>query len=148
MSFIISGDTHGTLDIKKAIDFFEGKDNEYTEDDYLIILGDVGVCGFNPEEEKETRRILRELPVTTLFIDGNHEHFWHLNSYPVEEWNGGKAHIIERNIIHLMRGQIFDIDGTSFFTFGGAYSVDKWCRREGISWFREEIPDRFEMEEG
>ena len=75
MSFIISGDTHGTLDIKKVIDFFEGKDNEYTEDDYLIILGDVGVCGFNPEEEKETRRILRELPVTTLFIDGNHEHF-------------------------------------------------------------------------
>lgn len=148
MSFIISGDTHGTLDIKKVIDFFEGKDNEYTEDNYLIILGDVGVCGFNPEEEKETRRILRELPVTTLFIDGNHEHFWHLNSYPVEEWNGGKAHIIERNIIHLMRGQIFDIDGTSFFTFGGAYSVDKWCRREGISWFREEIPDRFEMEEG
>ena len=42
MSFIISGDTHGTLDIKKVIDFFEGKDNEYTEDDYLIILGDDG----------------------------------------------------------------------------------------------------------
>ena len=88
MSFIISGDTHGTLDIKKVVDFFEGKDGEYTKDDYLIILGDVGVCGFNPEEEKETRKILRDLPVTTLFIDGNHEHFWHLNSYPVEEWNG------------------------------------------------------------
>lgn len=148
MSFIISGDTHGTLDIKKVIDFFEGKDGEYTEDDYLIILGDVGVCGFNPEEEKETRAILRDLPVTTLFIDGNHEHFRHLNSLPVEEWNGGKVHVIEKNIIHLMRGQIFDIDGTSFFTFGGAYSVDRWCRREGISWFSEEIPNRFEMEEG
>ena len=148
MSFIISGDTHGTLDIKKVIDFFEGKDGEYTEDDYLIILGDVGVCGFNPEEEKETRAILRDLPVTTLFIDGNHEHFRHLNSLPVEEWNGGKVHVIEKNIIHLMRGQIFDIDGTSFFTFGGAYSVDRWCRREGISWFSEEIPNKFEMEEG
>ena len=148
MSFIISGDTHGTLDIKKVVDFFEGKDGEYTKDDYLIILGDVGVCGFNPEEEKETRKILRDLPVTTLFIDGNHEHFRHLNSYPVEEWNGGKVHVIERNIIHLMRGQIFDIDGTSFFTFGGAYSVDKWCRREGISWFSEEIPNRFEIDEG
>ena len=148
MSFVITGDTHGTLDLPKVVQYFDEHDGEYTEDDYLIILGDVGVCGFSASEERVTRETLRNLPVTTLFIDGNHENFEHLNSYEVEEWNGGKVHFVENNIIHLMRGQVFDIDGTSFFTFGGAYSLDKMYRTEGVSWFPEELPTTEEMEEG
>lgn len=146
--YIITGDTHGTLDINKVVRFFDDHEDEYNEDDYLIICGDVGVCGFSPDVEKETRRILRELPVTVLFIDGNHEHHERLNDYPVDEWMGGKVHFIEPEIIHLMRGQVYDIDGTRFFTFGGAYSVDRYVRTEGIDWFPEEIPSREEYEEG
>lgn len=44
--------------------------------------------------------------MTILFADGNHEQFDALNSYSVDEWNGGKVHIIEPGIIHLMRGQV------------------------------------------
>ena len=40
------------------------------------------------------------------------------------------------------------IDGLKVFTFGGAYSIDKMSRAEGISWFPEEIPSREEYEEG
>ena len=93
-------------------------------------------------DEAEARRVLRELPVTTLFVDGNHENFEQLNSYGVDIWNGGKVHFVESKIIHLMRGQVFDIDGTRFFTFGGAHSIDKNLRAEGITWFPEEIPTR------
>lgn len=148
MAFIISGDTHGTLDIEKVERFFGEHEDEYTEDDYLIICGDVGVCGFSPDVEKETRCILQELPVTVLFIDGNHEHHERLNDLPVDEWMGGKVHFVESSIIHLMRGQVYDIDGVRFFTFGGAYSVDRYVRTEGIDWFPEEIPTREEYEEG
>lgn len=148
MSFILSGDTHGTLDIGKIVHFFEERGDAFGKEDYLIICGDVGVCGFETLEENETRRILRNLPVTTLFIDGNHENFEQLHSYGVEIWNGGKVHFIENNIIHLMRGQVFVIDGTTFFTFGGAYSMDRMSRTEGLSWFPEEIPSREEYEEG
>ena len=148
MAFIITGDTHGTLDSEKVIKFFTEHEDEYSEDDYLIILGDVGVCGFSPTVEKETRKILRELPVTVLFIDGNHEHHQRLNEYPVDQWMGGKVHFIEPGIIHLMRGQVYDIEGTRFFTFGGAYSVDRYARTEGVDWFPEEIPSREEYEEG
>lgn len=95
MSFVIVGDTHATFDIDKVTDYFDEHKGEYTENDYLIICGDVGVCGFSPTTEPKTRRILRNLPVTTLFVDGNHEHFEHLNSYPVEMWNGGKVHFVE-----------------------------------------------------
>lgn len=148
MGFIITGDTHGTIDIGKLIRFFDEHDGDYTKDDYLIICGDVGVCGFSTLEQDHTRSVLRDFPVTILFVDGNHENFAQLNSYSVDEWNGGKVHFIENDIIHLMRGQVFDIDGTKFFTFGGAYSIDKMFRREGISWFPEEIPTREEYEEG
>ncbi len=148
MSFIVTGDTHGTLDLGKVISFFGEHEDEYTEDDYLIICGDVGVCGFNPDIEKETRKILRELPVTVLFIDGNHEHHQKLMDLPVDEWMGGKVHFVESKIIHLMRGQVYDIDGITFFTFGGAHSVDRYMRIEGFDWFPEEIPSREEYEEG
>ncbi|MCR4989532.1 MAG: metallophosphoesterase [Lachnospiraceae bacterium] len=148
MAFIITGDTHGTLDIDKVIRFFGEHEGEYKEDDYLIICGDVGVCGFSPDIEKETRRILGDLPVTVLFIDGNHEHHERLNDLSVDEWMGGKVHFIDSKIIHLMRGQIYNIDGVRFFTFGGAYSVDRYVRTEGVDWFPEEIPTREEYEEG
>ena len=148
MSIVITGDTHGTFDIGKVVRYFNEHEDEYTQDDYLVICGDVGICGFSAAYEANTRAVFRSLPVTTLFIDGNHENFEQLNSYAVEQWNGGKVHIIEDNMIHLMRGQIFKIDGLKFFTFGGAYSIDKMSRAEGISWFPEEIPSREEYEEG
>lgn len=130
MSIYITGDTHGTFDLRKVVYFFKGREEEFSRDDYLIICGDVGVCGFMASDEAKTRDILRNLPVTVLFVDGNHENFEQLNSYAVEIWNGGKVHFIESNIIHLMRGQVFEIDGKEFFTFGGAYSVDKMYRTE------------------
>src|SRR5699024_12624046 len=36
----------------------------------------------------------------------------------------GKVHKIRDSVIHLMRGEIFDIDNKKFFTFGGAKSHD------------------------
>lgn len=30
------------------------------------------------------------------------------------EWQGGKVHEIEEGILHLMRGQIFEIEGKTF----------------------------------
>lgn len=54
------------------------------------------------EMENATRETLGSLPVTVLFVDGNHEHHPRLNDCPVDEWMGGKVHVIEPGIIHLM----------------------------------------------
>lgn len=149
MSIQITGDTHGSFDIRKVTKFFENTENSYTKEDFLIICGDVGVCSMAGKAyEADTRKVLRELPVTVLFIDGNHENFADLNSYAVAQWHGGKVHIIEDDIIHLMRGQVFDIEGKLFFTFGGAYSIDKMSRSEGIDWFPQEMPSKEEYQEG
>lgn len=145
---LVAGDIHGVRDIGPLEEYFSLHEDEFTKNDYLILCGDTGICGFTYAGSEQTREFLRKLPVTVLFCDGNHENFAELNMYPVEEWHGGKVHRIESDIIHLMRGQIFEIAGRSFFVFGGAYSVDRDCRIKDISWFSEEMPSEEEYEEG
>ena len=86
-------------------------------------------------------------PFTTLFVDGNHENHDLLNAYQVDGWHGGKVHRICESVIHLMRGQVFDLAGKSFFTMGGACSHDIEYRTEGLNWWRSEVPSQAEREE-
>ena len=83
-----------------------------------------------------------------LLMVSNHENHDLLDSYPISEWNGGKVHFITPSIIHLMRGQIYEIGNKKFFTMGGAESHDKIFRKEGISWWSREMPSDEEYEEG
>ena len=123
-----------------------------TEKDYLIILGDFGGVWYYPEsrfykQDVYLQKWLSKQPWTTLFIDGNHENHDLLNQYPIEEWNGGNVHhIVKDKIIHLMRGQIFNIDGQTIFTMGGAQSHDMEIRQEWINWWRAELPSFQEYE--
>ena len=142
----ITGDTHGMHDFVKLIRFSETHPG-LTKQDYLIIAGDFGGVWAAKTLESDLRPY-RELPFTVLFVDGNHENFDLINSYPVEEWNGGKVHFIKPDIIHLMRGQVFEIEGKTIFTFGGATSIDKYIRAEGRDWWPQELPTYEELDEG
>lgn len=163
----ITGDTHGDWIHRVNMDSFP-EQKEMTKDDYVIILGDFGIWRDSPQQ-RWYLNWLEEKRFTTLFIDGNHENYDILDSYPVEEWHGGKVHFIKQSIIHLMRGQVFDIDGLKFFTFGGAAShdisdgvleiddprvkewrddPDKMYRINHISWWEREMPSQEEMDEG
>lgn len=158
----VTGDTHGLIDIAKIERFYETEGKNLTRDDYLIVLGDFGICwlghpakntqiyrdaveGGFLDHDDQVRSFWAKMPWTTLFIDGNHENFHELESYPVEEWNGGQIHKIQDNVFHLMRGQIFNIDGKSFFTLGGAQSTDRIHRIEGETWWPEELPNTTEL---
>ncbi len=141
----ITGDIHGKIERFKV-------DNtpiihELKENDFFMVVGDFGFLFRMNTSEEENLNYLSSLPFTILFIDGNHENFDALNSYPVEYWNGGKVHKIRNNIIHLMRGQIFTIENKTFFTMGGGYSIDKFLRKEGVSWWKEELPSEEEFRE-
>ena len=82
-----------------------------------------------------------------LLMVSNHENFDALAQYKVEKWHGGKVQFITPSIIHLMRGQIYDIEGLSIFTMGGATSIDKYCRVEGVDWWPQEMPSNEEYDE-
>jgi DNA repair exonuclease SbcCD nuclease subunit len=144
----ITGDIHGEIDISKlnSKKFPQGK--LLSKSDYVIIAGDFGVIWDASKQEEYWLRWLSNKKFTTLFIDGNHENFNLLNSYPEIIWNKGKVHKISNSIFHLMRGQLFEFDEISIFTFGGAKSSDIEYRKENISWWKEEIPTQIEYAEG
>ena len=108
----VTGDTHGDW-IHRVNMYSFPEQREMSKDDYVIILGDFGIWRDSPQQ-RWYLNWLEEKHFTTLFIDGNHENYDILDSYPVEEWHGGKVHFIKPSIIHLMRGQVFDIDGLKF----------------------------------
>ena len=142
----ITGDTHIPSDINKLSSKRFPEQKEMTPKDYLIICGDFGGIWRGDNEEKYWLKWLGEKNFTTLFIDGNHENFDMLKEYPETDFFGGKAHKISDKIYHLMRGQIFEIDGKKIFTLGGASSHDKEYRTEGKSWWKEELPFEKELE--
>ena len=146
--FYITGDTHGMVDWEK-LNTRKLPDQKHMNPgrDYLIIAGDFGGIWDGSNQDEYIIKTYNKRNFTTLFIDGNHENHDLLDKYPVEEWNGGKIHRISDRVIHLMRGQVFDIDGIKFFTMGGAESTDKQYRKEGESWWAREMPSDEEYEE-
>ena len=129
----ITGDTHGDIDFQKLKNYF---DNKYiTEKDFLIILGDAGIVWSEKECFIWDYALLG---LTVLFIDGNHENFELLDQFPVVEFKGAKCHRLYKNIFHILRGEIININGLSFFAMGGATSIDKVMRTNRISWWEEE----------
>lgn len=122
MPVYVTGDTHGFFGKFNTKMFPEQK--EMTKDDYVIICGDFGGLWDGSKQELKWLNWLESRPFTTLFVDGNHENYDMLAKYPVENWNGGKVQFIRPSIIHLMRGEFYNIQCKQFFTFGGARSHD------------------------
>lgn len=117
----ITGDTHGDYTRFTTENFPEQR--EMTKEDKVIICGDFGF--WLPSKEQDYwLNWLEEKPFTTLFVDGNHENHALLNALPMEEQFGGKVHKIRPSVIHLMRGEVYEIEGKRLFTFGGAASHD------------------------
>ena len=144
----LTGDTHIPLDVEKLNTRSFPEQKKMTRDDYVIVLGDFGLLWHEDKEYYWWKRWFEEKNFTTLWIDGNHENGNWIDSLPVSEWHGGKVHMISPNIIHLMRGQVFTIEDNTFFTFGGALSIDKEMRRENITWWAREEASYEEQEEG
>jgi len=145
----VTGDTHGAdCDFVKIL--WLAKEKHLTKDDYVIIVGDFGFIfeWDGPDDmEKWWLRFMQRQPYNILFLDGNHECFPRINACPEEEWHGGKVHRIRKNILHLMRSQVYEIEGKTFFVMGGAQSTDMTYRVEGQTWWPEELPDDGEYKE-
>lgn len=89
-------------------------------------------------------------PFNILFVDGNHECFEYWYNQPSEEWHGGLIHhsTDAPNVIHLQRGEYYEIDGHTFWCFGGAESHDKMFRTPGFDWSPAELPSMSECLHG
>ena len=136
----VTGDTHGDISRFKKREL-----KKFTKKDYLIICGDFGFLWNESAEEQEKLDFLKSQKYTILFVDGTHENFDLLESFPTVDFCQGKARKIARNIYHLKRGEIYNIDGKFIFTFGGGVSSDLSQLMDSGAWYERELPTEEEM---
>lgn len=147
----ITGDTHGEIGVMHLSEdyLFINDIRRYTKDDTLIVLGDWGFPFYSREnrlayDDEDNYQFytkwLSELPCQILYIDGNHDNHPLINTFDEVEFAGGIAHQHPDipNCKHLIRGEVYTIEGHTFFCFGGAASTDRYLRTEGLDWWATE----------
>ncbi|MEZ0367328.1 metallophosphatase [Mycobacterium sp. pUA109] len=102
--------------------------------DVLIQLGDFGY-NFTDKYLDSLDEALHRHGLTLGFVDGNHENFDRLLGWPVGD--DGLRHLRER-IVHLPRGFRWRWGTTRCLAVGGAYSIDRFLRIPGRSWWAQE----------
>lgn len=142
MKVYVCGDTHAGYagDLSKLNTSNWSEQKTLCKDDLLIILGDFGLIweAILSKEEKYWLDWLSQKRCTIAFIDGNHENFDRLSTYPRELKWGGLTSLVHDNVYHLHRGQVFTFGNKKVLTMGGAESIDKHMRMEFISWWKQE----------
>jgi predicted phosphodiesterase len=123
------GDTHGNFTKLKRYS------NYLSPDDIVIHVGDFGV--YHKVLFDWERYLFPEgFPCKLMFIDGNHEDFSLLYNYPIDKKTGLRP--IFKNLYHIPRGTVMELEGKLFGFLGGGESIDKAFRTEGLSWWSEE----------
>ena len=148
MSIYVTGDTHGALDIK-SVEKWEQNVNPGPQD-YLAICGDWGAIWADADGDVDDSFVSywAQKPYKVLVVDGNHDNHAALAALEPCLWGGDVVGHIAHNIVYLQRGGYYEVDGVTLWTFGGAASIDKMYRTEGVSWWKEELATSAQMERG
>ena len=133
-------DLHGKFDFEGLTEYVK----KATDDDLLIILGDLSLAFENTEENKKFTEDFLKINKNIAIVDGNHENYAFLNSFPEEEQFGGKVRRLTEHIVYLQRGFVYHIDEKNFFVFGGCKSSPKW-KEQGL-WHEGEEPTEEQLE--
>lgn len=133
-------DSERLIDIKKICE-----ENNTTEEDTLIILGDSGINYYANEQDDLLKEWIKDnLSITLLCIHGNHEaRPYECKDYILKEWNNGLVYVNPKypNQLFAKDGEIYDLDGKKAIAIGGAYSPDKERRlMNGMRWYPSEQP--------
>lgn len=135
-----TGDIHGN--ITNLVHFCT--ENKLTQDDVIVILGDVGANYYGKKRDRKLKEALNQLLPTIFCIHGNHEmRPSTIPSYITREWNGGVVWYEEPypNLLFAKDGEIFTMGDLRHLVIGGAYSVDKFYRlQRGFAWWPDEQP--------
>ena len=148
MNIFVLSDLHG--DWRPAFNFYKKNKHILNNDpkmNLMLILGDLGANYFLNERDDKFKKRLSELPFTYLCLRGNHEERPTLlpnfdKDYLIETYCGGEVYwdCHYPNIMYMKdSGEVYTLDGKTFLTIPGAYSIDKDYRlASGWSWFSQE----------
>lgn len=131
------GDWHGNLHFAK-----DAIANLPADVDVAIHTGDFGYM-FNDDYLNSVNKAARRKDIVLMFVDGNHENHEWLNNQPIDD-DGVRR--LRPRVWHLPRGFRWEWFGLKFLALGGAHSVDRQSRIEGLSWWADEFVNHHEME--
>lgn len=140
----LSADWHLTKEDTSSIEMLE----TLKENDVMIVLGDLADDWSKEEDQFWFINSIEKYKVQFLFIDGNHEDFKKINTFPVQYWNDIKVHQLGRNVFHILRGQAFLLEDKSFWVMGGGFSGLSYIERHKETWQKEEKPTKLEYKQG
>lgn len=127
MKVCFVGDIHGYYEHLAKITKRDGVDK-------VVQVGDFGImptAGYNLPANLH-------FAVPTHFIEGNHDDIDYIEDvYRQNPIN---------NLHYMPRGSTVEWDGLRVGFMGGASSIDKYARTEGVDWFRREVPTLTEIE--
>ena len=134
MKILFAGDIHGSATqaryvYDKAIEL---------KAEAVFALGDFGFWPGYSSFVETVSSIAYGTDIPMYWLDGNHED--HDALWPYQESHTFVE--IAPHVIYSPRGHSWEWDGVKFMSMGGAYSIDKNYRTDGIDWFeRETITD-------
>lgn len=137
---IVSGDTHGNLDFRK-LDNDKVKKQFGVFPSYVIITGDFGVPWSNAENDNQDtymRKWYEEKPYDIIVVCGNHDNYNRIEAMPSEIYHRAKVRRYTKNIVFVEKNQILELEGKTFYCFGGADSTDMQFRTAFVSWWPQE----------
>ena len=136
----VTGDIHGD-----RARLQKGPAARLRKGDALVVCGDFGFLWSGSDEEKKLLRWIGRRKFQTLFVEGTHDNLDLLAGYPVEELGGAPARHLDGNLWHLMRGQVYTLQGQSILALGGGHSDDYAQREAGQTWWPQELPREEEL---
>lgn len=99
----------------------------------VIHVGDLNVRGpYHEDWLNRLNEVLTTNGMVLMFVDGNHEDFGVLHSYPVNRLG---VRVLRHRVWHLPRGFRWNWWGVEFLALGGAYSIN----RDDGDWDHEEL---------
>lgn len=133
MAIYVTGDVHGRAEYGSSRFAFKNwpLGRTLTRDDVVIVAGDFGFVWDGSNAERYWLDWFESKPWTTCFVDGNHENHHALTELPVREWSGGLVHEVRPHVLHLMRGGVFDIAGTTFLPWAEPRATTGSIARRG-----------------
>ena len=135
----ITGDMHGLMER-----FQDSAFRHIKKGDTLIVCGDFGFVWDGSRREQKLLKKIGKEKFNTVFVTGCHDNYDLLKEYPEQEWCGGKVRVLSGRLMQLCRGEIYTLEGMSFFAFGGGESSDGALREENNLWWPEEQPNEAE----
>jgi len=135
--YLICGDWHGNHQwAKKIIEVAEAE-----EISKILQVGDFGVWPGNEGKEylDILSRSLIKRNVRLYFVPGNHEDYNQIDEWTTTLPKNEDGHIeVRENLFYAGKVNAWTWEGKRFASVGGAVSIDKYRRKENVSWWPQE----------